>query len=105
MLYAAVLAGILCIAVLKTGGKEQSQTQTIVRPDYTDSADNIELEVLAEGEEKLKGLKAELAALDRKIQLELAPPQEQDTAEKHETKNIETEQSIVGKQARSVCRL
>ena len=34
-----------------------------------------------------------------------APPQEQDTAEKHETKNIETEQSIVGKQARSVCRL
>ena len=56
-------------------------------------------------EEELKGLKAELAALDRKIQLELAPPQEQDTAEKHETKNIETEQSIVGKQARSVCRL
>ena len=38
-------------------------------------------------------------------QLELAPPQEQDTAEKHETENIETEQSIVGKQARSVCRL
>lgn len=58
-----------------------------------------------EKEEELKGLKAELAALDRKIQLELAPPQEQDTAEKHETKNIETEQSIVGKQARSVCRL
>ena len=56
-------------------------------------------------EEELKGLKAELAALDRKIQLELAPPQEQDTAEKHETKNIETGQSIVGKQARSVCRL
>ena len=56
-------------------------------------------------EEELKGLKAELAALDRKIQLELAPPQEQDTAEKHETKNIETEHSIVGKQARSVCRL
>ncbi|MDU6477730.1 MAG: helicase-related protein [Bacteroides sp.] len=56
-------------------------------------------------EEELKGLKAELAALDRKIQLELVPPQEQDTAEKHETKNIETEQSIVGKQARSVCRL
>ena len=56
-------------------------------------------------EDELKGLKAELAALDRKIQLELAPPQEQDTAEKHETKNIETEQSIVGKQARSVCRL
>ena len=56
-------------------------------------------------EEKLKGLKAELAALDRKIQLELAPPQEQDTAEKYETKNVETEQSIVGKQARSVCRL
>jgi len=56
-------------------------------------------------EEELKGLKAELAALDRKIQLKLAPPQEQDTAEKHETKNIETEQSIVGKQARSVCRL
>ena len=56
-------------------------------------------------EEELKGLKAELAALDRKIQLELAPPQEQDTAEKHETKNIETEQSIVGKQTRSVCRL
>ena len=56
-------------------------------------------------EEEQKGLKAELAALDRKIQLELAPPQEQDTAEKHETKNIETEQSIVGKQARSVCRL
>ena len=56
-------------------------------------------------EEELKGLKAELAALDRKIQLELAPPQEQNTAEKHETKNIETEQSIVGKQARSVCRL
>lgn len=27
-------------------------------------------------EEELKGLKAELAALDRKIQLELAPPQE-----------------------------
>ena len=56
-------------------------------------------------EDELKGLKAELATLDRKIQLELAPPQEQDTAEKHETKNIETEQSIVGKQARSVCRL
>ena len=56
-------------------------------------------------EEELKGLKAEVAALDRKIQLELAPPQEQDTAEKHEAKNIETEQSIVGKQARSVCRL
>lgn len=56
-------------------------------------------------EEELKGLKAKLAALDRKIQLELAPPQEQDTAEKHETKNIETEQSIVGKQARSFCRL
>ncbi len=56
-------------------------------------------------EDELKGLKAELAALDRKIQLELAPPQEQDTAEKHETKNIETEQSIVGKQARSFCRL
>lgn len=56
-------------------------------------------------EEELKGLKAELAALDRKIQLELAPPQEQDTAEKHETKNMETEHSIVGKQARSVCRL
>ena len=56
-------------------------------------------------EEELKSLKAELAALDRKIQLELAPPQEQDTAEKHEAKNIETEQSIVGKQARSVCRL
>ena len=56
-------------------------------------------------EDELKGLKAELAALDRKIQLELAPPQEQDTAEKHETKNIETEHSIVGKQARSVCRL
>ena len=31
MLYAAVLAGILCIAILNTGGKEQSQTQTIVR--------------------------------------------------------------------------
>lgn len=56
-------------------------------------------------EDELKSLKTELAALDRKIQLELAPPQEQDTAEKHETKNIETEQSIVGKQARSVCRL
>lgn len=56
-------------------------------------------------EDELKGLKAELAALDRKIQLELAPPQEQDSAEKHETKNIVTEQSIVGKQARSVCRL
>ena len=56
-------------------------------------------------EDELKGLKAELAALDRKIQLKLAPPQEQDTAEKHETKNIETEQSIVGKQARSFCRL
>ena len=56
-------------------------------------------------EEEQKGLKAELAALDRKIQLELAPPQEQDTAEKHEAKNIETEQSIVGKQARFVCRL
>ena len=54
---------------------------------------------------RTEGLKAELAALDRKIQLELAPPQEQDTAEKHETKNIETEQSIVGKQARSFCRL
>ena len=27
MLYAAVLAGILCIAVLKTGGKEQSHRQ------------------------------------------------------------------------------
>ena len=56
-------------------------------------------------EDELKSLKTELAALDRKIQLELAPPQEQDTAEKYETKNVETEQSIVGKQARSVCRL
>ena len=56
-------------------------------------------------EEEMKGLQEELVALDRKIQLELAPPQEQDTAEKHETKNIETEQRIVGKQARSVCRL
>ena len=68
-----------------------------------------QLEVIAgktwKKEEELKGLKAELAALDRKIQLELTPPQEQDTAEKHETKNIETKQSIVGKQARSVCRL
>ena len=32
-------------------------------------------------EEELKVLKAELAALDRKIQLELAPPQEQGTNE------------------------
>ena len=56
-------------------------------------------------EDELKSLKTELAALDRKIQLELAPPQEQDTAEKYETKNVETEQSTVGKQARSVCRL
>ena len=44
--------GYSVLQFLKAGGKEQSQTQTIVRPDYTDSADNIELEVLAEGEEK-----------------------------------------------------
>ena len=46
-------------------------------------------------EEELKGLKAELAALDRKIQLELAPPQEQDTAEKHETKNIDLKSATI----------
>ena len=39
-------------------------------------------------EEELKGLKAELAALDRKIQLELAPPvPEKDISEKSQTAN------------------
>ena len=39
-------------------------------------------------EEELKGLKAELAALDRKIQLELAPPvPEKDTSDKSQTEN------------------
>ena len=39
-------------------------------------------------EEELKGLKAELAALDRKIQLELAPPvQEKDISDKSQTEN------------------
>ena len=37
-------------------------------------------------EEELKGLKAELAALDRKIQLELAPPvPEKDISDKSQT--------------------
>ena len=39
-------------------------------------------------EEKLKGLKAELAALDRKIQLELTPPvPEKDISDKSQTEN------------------
>jgi len=39
-------------------------------------------------EEELKGLKAELAALDRKIQLELSPPvPEKDTSDKSQTEN------------------
>ena len=39
-------------------------------------------------EEELKGLKAELAALDRKMQLELAPPvPEKDTSDKSQTEN------------------
>ena len=39
-------------------------------------------------EEELKGLKAELAALDRKIQLELAPPvPEKDISDKSQTEN------------------
>lgn len=41
-------------------------------------------------EEELKGLKAELAALDRKIQLELAPPTEKDCKEEEKnTDNVE----------------
>ena len=41
-------------------------------------------------EEELKGLKAELAALDRKIQLELAPPTEKECKEeKKNTDNVE----------------
>ena len=41
-------------------------------------------------EEELKGLKAELAALDRKIQLELAPPTEKEcTEEEKNTDNVE----------------
>ena len=36
-------------------------------------------------EDELKGLKAELAALDRKIQLELAPPQQTEPTEKQQT--------------------
>ncbi len=36
-------------------------------------------------EEELKGLKAELAALDRKIQLELAPPVPEDISDKSQT--------------------
>ena len=41
-------------------------------------------------EEKLKGLKAELAALDRKIQLELAPPTEKECKEEEKnTDNVE----------------
>ncbi len=51
LLYAAVLAGILGIAVLKPVEKP-SQTDIIERPDYTESAENIELEVQAEGEDK-----------------------------------------------------
>jgi len=39
-------------------------------------------------EEELKGLKAELAALDRKIQLELAPPvPEKDISDKSQKEN------------------
>ena len=39
-------------------------------------------------EEELKGLKAELAALDRKIQLELTPPvPEEDISDKSQTDN------------------
>ena len=39
-------------------------------------------------EEELKGLKAELAALDRKIQLELVPPvPEKDISDKSQTEN------------------
>ena len=41
-------------------------------------------------EDELKGLKTELAALDRKIQLELAPPQEipkEETAQEIQKKN------------------
>ena len=56
-------------------------------------------------EDELKGLKSELAALDRKIQLELAPPQQLDAAEKQETKNAETEQVTVGQQTHSAWRL
>ena len=41
-------------------------------------------------EEELKGLKAELAALDRKIQLELAPPNEKECKEEEKnTDNVE----------------
>ena len=41
-------------------------------------------------EEELKGLKAELAALDRKIQLELAPPTEKECKEEEKnTDNVE----------------
>lgn len=43
-----------------------------------------------EKEEELKGLKAELAALDRKIQLELAPPTEKECKEEEKnTDNVE----------------
>ena len=41
-------------------------------------------------EEELKSLKAELAALDRKIQLELAPPTEKECKEEEKnTDNVE----------------
>ena len=43
-------------------------------------------------EDELKGLKAELAALDRKIQLELAPPQQAEPTEKQQTEETVKEE-------------
>ena len=43
-------------------------------------------------EDELKSLKAELAALDRKIQLELAPPQQAETTEKQQTEETVKEE-------------
>ena len=76
----------------KSLGKEMPQLQEIADKTW-------------KKEDELKGLKAELAALDRKIQLELAPPQQFDAAEKQETKNAETEQVTVAQQTRSAWRL
>ena len=54
------------------------------------------------GKEELKGLKAELAALDRKIQLELAPPTSEvektekshEVKEQHKSENGQTESTV-----------
>ena len=46
-------------------------------------------------EDELKGLKSELAALDRKIQLELAPPQPATEEDKNELKKQQTNEKEI----------